>query len=123
MDKRYGINETFEIIGKENLSGNIANGSRTSNMVVDGYNVYARSLRYMTFYQKGTKCVCCGCKGSYFKLDGDPNSKRRHFNLYSDDGMLMTKDHIIPKSLGGVDEISNLQTMCKECNERKGNRV
>lgn len=124
MDKRYSISQAFDIIGKENLTGNHINHSgRKKSIVVDGYNVYARSLRYMTFYQKGVKCACCNREGSYFKLDGDVNTNRRHFNLYSEDGVLMTKDHIVPKSLGGMDIIDNMQTMCVECNVKKGNGI
>lgn len=121
MEKRYSIEEVFEMLGEENLKGATIQGRHKHQIEVDGYNVYTRSLRYMTFYQKGTTCVCCGRKGSYFKLDGDEKSKRRHFNLYCDDGTVMTKDHIMPKSLGGLDSIENLQPMCKDCNEKKGN--
>ena len=31
----------------------------------------------------------------------------------------MTIDHIIPQSLGGSNELKNLQAMCKECNVKK----
>ena len=34
--------------------------------------------------------------------------------------LMMTKDHIIPKSLGGTDEESNIQTVCWVCNQLKG---
>jgi len=35
----------------------------------------------------------------------------------------LTLDNICPWSLGGSDEISNLQTLCRPCNCRKGARV
>jgi len=42
--------------------------------------------------------------------------------MYSGD-ILMTKDHIVPVSLGGKDSLDNLQTMCYRCNRSKGNRI
>lgn len=32
-------------------------------------------------------------------------------------------DHIIPKSLGGKDELSNLVAACLRCNSTKGNKT
>jgi 5-methylcytosine-specific restriction endonuclease McrA len=34
-----------------------------------------------------------------------------------------TIDHIIPKSLGGQDILSNMQLMCKQCNGNKGDSI
>ena len=53
--------------------------------------------------------------------------KTYHLNLYAvddnGDEILMTKDRILPRSKGGIDDISNYQTMCKLCNEAKGNKL
>ena len=125
--KKYNINEVFDLLGKENLmeeNDYYKSGKRSKDIIVEGFKVRVRSLRYMTFYQKGTTCSKCGRKGSYFKLEGDKNNEtRKHFNLYSEDNILMTKDHIIPKSKGGKDKVSNMQTMCILCNMEKGNET
>jgi hypothetical protein len=122
--KKYSIEEVFQMIGKEYLCRDGDGNKSRSDIEVDGFKVRPVSLRYMTFYQKGTKCVCCGKEGAYFQLDSDRNGdnvdSRRHFNLYADDGTLMTKDHIVPKSKGGVDKVHNMQTMCYPCNKSKG---
>lgn len=119
--KQYGIQEVFQIIGRDYLTLDTDEGQCESSVVVDGFDVYRISLRYETFYQKGTACVCCGKPGTHFKLCGNPNTNRRHFNLFADDGSLITKDHIIPKSKGGKDIVTNMQPMCEQCNNAKGN--
>ena len=58
----------------------------------------------------------------------NPKSEPRpHLNLYAytDKGewVMMTQDHIFPKSKGGSNELSNLQTMCSVCNQAKGDKV
>lgn len=123
---RYEINEVFEMLGKEYLDVKTVRHGRRESIEIDGFKVKRSSLRYSLFYQKGTKCVCCGREGTHFRLDvgegADPvNTNRRHFNLYAEDGTLITKDHIVPKSFGGEDNVDNLQVMCKTCNELKSN--
>lgn len=120
-EKRYSIEEVFAMCGEEHLLGDNDFNKMRSDMEVDGFKVRPVSLRYKTFYQKGCKCVVCGKEGTHFKLCGDSATQRRHFNLYADDGTLMTKDHIVPKSRGGQDLVSNMQTMCTTCNAAKGN--
>lgn len=34
--------------------------------------------------------------------------------------VMMTRDHIIPKSLGGVDDVANLRPGCEICNGQRG---
>lgn len=95
------------------------------NIKVEGHDVYTTSLRYKTFIEKGYKCVCCGRTGTYYALEKSKgsNQNRAHFNLYSNDDVLMTKDHILPKSKGGIDRIENMQTMCTICNNEKGSTI
>lgn len=71
--------------------------------------------RKMKFFRKkGFHCSSCDRKGTFFKKEG------KIFNLYSSDGVLMTQDHIKPKSKGGSNSFFNLQPMCFECNLSKG---
>ena len=89
-----------------------------------GHVIKLKSLRYHTF-KISTKCVCCGINGVIFIVEKSCLSNRIfHMNLYGFDEnnnlRMITKDHIIPKSKGGKDHISNMQTMCKKCNEEKG---
>lgn len=82
------------------------------------------SLRLNTFKFKGLDCVCCGRKGTHFRIQRTKNSNENyHIGLWSDDGIQMTKDHIIPKSFGGADNLNNMQTMCDRCNSKKSNKI
>jgi hypothetical protein len=92
-----------------------------------GYNVNVGSLRLQTFKQKGTDCIFCGFKGKFFALEYAINNpaaaEHPHLNLYGNllDGteIILTHDHIIPKSAGGKDFIDNTQTACYRCNFAK----
>lgn len=77
--------------------------------------------RAKIFYKKGLVCVTCGVIGKFFALEKD-KSGSLHLNLYGyndDDEVLITVDHIVPKSKGGPNSMINYQTMCKICNENK----
>lgn len=93
----------------------------------DGDLIKSNSQRYQTFFTKGCKCVVCEIEGKYFAKERHLQDKTYHLNLYAvddnGDEIFMTKDHIIPHSKGGIDDISNYQTMCKLCNEAKGNKL
>ena len=98
-----------------------------SKIILDGDAIKANSQRYQVFFTKGIKCSCCGIEGKFFRKEKLLNDKSYHLNLYAidDDGneVLMTKDHIIPKSKGGRDILENYQPMCEHCNRAKGNTL
>lgn len=84
--------------------------------------VKMNSQRYFLF-RECMHCVSCDLPGTRMLLEHHPADKSPHFNLYGEeDGklVLMTKDHIHPKSCGGEDRHSNYQTMCLICNNLKG---
>lgn len=94
---------------------------------LNGDAIKLSSLRMRMFKHLGTKCVCCGLEGSFFRKEKLSKDISFHLNLYGIDKngneVLMTKDHIFPKSLGGKDHLSNMQPMCVVCNTLKGNSI
>ena len=56
-------------------------------------------LRSYVFHRDGAKCAYCG------------STKAEHYEL----------DHIVPRSRGGTDRVSNLVVSCHDCNMEKGN--
>lgn len=100
---------------------------RNAKVKFCGDIIKGNSQRYQTFFTKGLKCSCCGIEGKYFAKEKWGNQPSYHLNLYALDAdgneVLMTKDHILPKSKGGKDHISNYQTMCEVCNMTKGNNI
>lgn len=80
---------------------------------------FANHRRLRVFFHKGTTCVTCGKVGT--RLIEGLGRGQLHWDIYTDDLYPLTVDHIIPKSLGGSDELENLQPMCAGCNVKKGN--
>lgn len=111
--KKYAINEILSKVAK--------NADRVD---FDGDLVKMNSQRYRLFKENGVKCVKCDIEGLYFIKEKSNSEYPYHFNLYGvkDDGteVLMTKDHIVPKSKGGANKLSNYQVMCANCNLKKG---
>ena len=101
-------------------------GSKPERAMIGGYRIKTGTLRLVTFKTRGLKCACCGLEGAFFAIETQKEDIPPHMNLYAinDDGkeVLMTHDHIIPKSKGGTNRLENCQTMCKPCNEKKGNK-
>jgi hypothetical protein len=99
------------------------------NKKMKAFTVPMGSQRYELFASKGIECVDCGIKGSYFALEKDisDSTSRFHLNLYGKDEngeeVMITKDHILPKSKGGENKLSNYQPMCYKCNQKKADNI
>lgn len=83
------------------------------------------SSRLQMFQAKGIACVRCPIVGiGFVKQKHKEGEPYWHLGLYGMDAkgksMMMTKDHIHPKSKGGRDCLSNFAPMCSKCNEEKG---
>ncbi|QGT54442.1 hypothetical protein b3_0199 [Synechococcus phage B3] len=81
---------------------------------------FANHRRLGVFAQKGCVCVSCGRVGTRL-IKGIDSKGGVHWDLYTDDLFPITVDHIVPRSLGGLDDMSNYQPMCSPCNGKKGN--
>lgn len=61
-----------------------------------------RLLAWQVFARDGYRCQVCQAPGGIVEL---------------------TVDHIVPVSAGGTNDQTNLQTLCRSCNSRKGARA
>lgn len=74
-------------------------------------------------------CWQCGCVASSWivmSAKAESQFKKPVLNLFArrnGDVVLMTRDHIIPKSVGGVDANENLRPACSVCNGERGNEL
>lgn len=122
----YSTNDVFEAVRKA-TKGNFDINNKKLKASIGDYKFKANSFRYEVF-RESCECTMCGLMGVMFVLERhamQPDSNP-HFNLYGikeNEFILMTKDHIFPKSKGGKDHIYNLQTMCQPCNTEKGSKI
>lgn len=89
------------------------------------YTIKMRSMRYKVFKIKGVCCTKCGIVGTHFAIErSNGQTGGFHLNLYATkpDGteVLMTRDHTIPRSKGGPNNLANQEPMCTYCNGKKG---
>jgi hypothetical protein len=78
--------------------------------------------RLKVFKLDGIQCRECGLEGQYFELVKLSTKPLWALHLYAekdDKKILFTKDHIVPRSRGGSEELSNFQTLCYPCNRDK----
>ena len=126
MSKGFRIIETFSPEELQNVSFNLEKGTP--------FIINKNNINYTITTNNDTKkifrailnnpiCSSCGIKGNIFILRQDP-LKNYHLGLFHITRKLkliqLTIDHIVPKSLGGTNNIENYQTLCYDCNQEKG---
>ena len=107
----------------------------------DLYTEYAFHSRLQVFAEKGVECVTCNRVGAFLIISREnasyKQSRKRgtvgkvHIDLYTEDFVLMTVDHIVPKFIarkngwthGMIECLDNKQPMCDDCNNGKGHKV
>jgi len=90
---------------------------------IENLHLYKHKLKNMMFLTKGTKCVVDSCDkvGTKIVHCEIEHNKKHSMVIVTDDYYPLTVDHIMPKSKGGLDELSNLQPMCYYHNQLKSN--
>lgn len=89
------------------------------------YKRFKNHHRLKVFANKGTKCVCCHCEGTKLlkrRFIHKNGTFSDHIDLFTDKGVLMTVDHMLPKCKKGSEDLKNKQPMCTKCNGKKGGK-
>ena len=88
---------------------------------LQGHKVKIKNDKYLNYLKNGFKCKNCGVEGIYANLEYC-NKLGNHFNMYANKNgntVLLTTDHIYPRSKGGLSNIKNYQVLCSKCNNNK----
>lgn len=115
------IDEGFQILAEPKAS-RLVRGKRTS--APNGIKLY-EALRSQN---APLKCWSCGIEATCFISNKGSNDKigAPNLDLFAmtlGGPVLMTRDHIIPKSYGGVNDVENLRVGCSPCNNARGNEL
>ncbi len=87
---------------------------------IENLEKYKDHRRLRVFYHKGTSCCDCDVVGTILTHGLDKHGNI-HIDVCTDDYYPLTIDHILPKSKGGSNKLSNLRPMCSLCNSKRGN--
>jgi len=102
-------------------------------ITLDGQSVKIHTIRLFTLKRDNGICRHCNLQGKAFFLEKDSQAKSFHLNLYGFrphgyganqwiEEVLLTCDHVIPRSKGGANHISNTQTLCYHYNQKKADK-
>lgn len=116
--RAYSVDQIFDFIGQ----------NKSEAYYVDDDGNRCKLKRARIFHEIGLCCAEPGCAltGTFFALERWPDGDM-HFDLFAVDGfgddVLMTVDHLYPKSRGGKSSVSNYRPMCRVHNELKADTV
>ena len=114
--------KVFKILPLEEVLIPAAFGVKRMQIEARNRNWYVKvcASKRIQLFVRSITCAYCGRMGSHFRLETAGNQTNPHLNLYTEDGILMTVDHIIPVALGGRNHLTNYQAMCSRCNNKRG---
>lgn len=122
--KQYEITEVLALVSSAHVPERWGT-CKNAIVILDGEEI--KVTNRLRTYLKGTDCVECGAKGTHFRKTRQSDQPRPHLNLYATnsngDEVLMTSDHIVPRSKGGPNILENLQPMCATCNRNKADKM
>lgn len=122
----YSVDKVLPLLGQIGSRGFVENKTKHPFHTDHGTFEAKVNTTRLRCFANSHACVKCGIEGKVFRLEkNESEAHSPHLNLYAEkegEMILMTQDHIVPKSRGGKDHMSNLQTMCFKCNEEKGTK-
>lgn len=127
MKKKKSPYERLATLTLDNVMPRIGLPPLRHTMSFKKHELGLYSLRMRTFKQSGTTCVGCGANASYFAVERHRNgdTAKYHLNLYgiiNDKEVMFTCDHVVARSKGGANDLTNTQTMCITCNSNKADK-
>lgn len=105
----------------------LVKNKRCNSFIFFGKRVSTKACILQIIFEQGLSCVKCGIEINRFIVqqhikEYESGNARAHLAPYHDT-RLFTKDHIVPKSKGGIDSKKNYQLMCCKCNGKKQNNL
>lgn len=121
--RQLTLDEGFAVTEIENKHSRLVCGKRVSR--ASGHALFT-SLK-----ERGEplKCWSCGIEASSWIVNKGHKDLFGYavLDLFASDKfgrpVLMTRDHIIPRSWGGTDDVQNLRVGCGPCNHSRGNHI
>lgn len=102
----------------------ISEESIMNPLYVFGERVKRDYKRFAVLRAHSLQCCFCGLKATRFLVSRHKNDHVMPYSINAYAGeVMLTWDHILPKSHGGSDHVDNGRVACGPCNMRRGNKL